>query len=413
MKRIFFTSYGTRGDIQPFVALGKALKAAGYEVSFCTSAGFRSFIEENGLHYSKMSNEVLELSQAVLGDVSPFETMQIAGKIAKAMRRSFDEEWKAAQDFQPDLVIHPKYIASHHIAEKLGIPTIISLPLPFYTPTKAFPVPFFAAFPKFMNRLSYFINTMSALGYAGSINDFRTKTLGLPKMSAFNDMLKDPSGKFIPILYPYSSHLLPVPAEFPPHVHVTGYWFLERNNNWQPSPELLQFLEDGKPPIYIGFGSMGARGAEKRAKVVLEALQQTGERGLLAKGWGGLKTSDLPKDIFVLDEAPHDWLFPRVAATVHHGGAGTTAASLRAEKPLVIVPFLGDQPFWGKLVYEAGLGAKPIPQNQLTVDALADAIRMVTEDKVLVQKAANFGEKIRAEDGLGNAVKIVKAVLGD
>jgi sterol 3beta-glucosyltransferase len=195
--RILMTSYGTRGDIQPFIALGKALKAAGHEVSICTSEGFRSFIEGHGLHYSYMDNAVLELSQAVLGDVNAFETMKIAGKIATAMRHSFDDEWRAAQEFQPDLMIHPKYIASHHIAEKLNIPNIISIPLPFYTVTDAFPVPFFAGLPKAFNRLSYAMNAMSGLGYISSINDFRTKTLNLPKISTFNDMLRRVDGSII------------------------------------------------------------------------------------------------------------------------------------------------------------------------------------------------------------------------
>lgn len=413
MKRILFTSYGTRGDIQPFIALGQALQKAGYEVSICACEGFRGFIEGHGLHYSYMNNAVLELSQAVLGDVSPLEAMQIAGKIAKAMRHSFDDEWAAAQAFQPDLMIHPKYIASHHIAEKLGIPNIIAMPLPFYTATEAFPVPFFAGLPKFMNRLSYFMNTLSGLGYAASINDFRTKTLGLPKIAAFNDMLKRADGSTIPIMYAYSPELLARPADFPPHVHVTGYWFLEAQANWQAPADLLEFLAAGTPPVYVGFGSMGAKGAAKRAQVVVEALKQSGQRGLLARGWGGLHAEDLPQNILMLDEVPHDWLFPRVAAVVHHGGAGTTAAVLRAGKPSLICPFLGDQPFWGKVVHEAGLGLKPIPQGQLSVENLSAAIRGLCSDSAMIQRAAAFGEKIRAEDGMGNAVRIIKGVLGD
>jgi sterol 3beta-glucosyltransferase len=408
MKRILFTSYGTRGDIQPFIALGKALKKDGYEVSICACEGFRGFIEEHGLHYSYMANDVLELSQAVLGDVGALETMQIAGKIAKAMRSSFDDEWKAAQEFRPDLMIHPKYIASHHIAEKLNIPNILSLPLPFYTTTAAFPVPFFPALPKFLNRFSYFMNNLSGLGYLSSINDFRVKTLGLDKIGAFNDMLKRSDGSLIPIMYPYSSHLLPVPSDFPAHVRVTGYWFLEPQKDWQAPAHLMEFLEAGAPPVYVGFGSMGARGAGKRAQVVLEALQKTGQRGLLAKGWGGLSAQDLPANILMLNEVPHDWLFPRVATVVHHGGAGTTAAGLRAGKPSVIVPFLGDQPFWGKLVYEAGIGTKPIPQGKLTAERLCDAIQTAVRNKEIISKAAAMGEKIRAEDGLGHAIDIIQ-----
>jgi sterol 3beta-glucosyltransferase len=212
-------------------------------------------------------------------------------------------------------------------------------------------------------------------------------------------------------MYPYSPHLLPVPNDFPDHVHVTGYWFLETQTDWQPSPELTEFLTQGTPPIYVGFGSMGAKGAAKRAKIVLEAIKQSGQRGLFARGWGGLKTEDLPADVFILNEVPHDWLFPRVAAVVHHGGAGTTAAGLRAGKPSIICPFLGDQPFWGKLVYESGIGPKPIPQGKLTVDRLREAIQMAVTDESIIRKSSAIGEKIRAEDGLGNAISVISKQL--
>jgi sterol 3beta-glucosyltransferase len=409
--KILFTSYGTRGDIQPFIALGKGLKAAGHEVSICTSEGFRAFIEGHDLHYSYMDNTVLELSQAVLGNVSAFETMRIVGRIAKAMRHSFDDEWQATQSFQPDLMIHPKYIASHHIAEKLNIRNIISIPLPFYTATDAFPVPFFAGLSKRFNRFSYLMNPLSGLGYASSINDFRVKTLKLAKINPFNNLLKRADGSLIPILYPYSPSLLPVPEDFPPHVHVTGYWFLEPQADWQPAPELAHFLENESPPVYIGFGSMGAKGAEKRARIILEALRKSGQRGLLARGWGGLQAEDLPSNMLMLDEVPHDWLFPRVAAVVHHGGAGTTAAGLRAGKPTITCPFLGDQPFWGKLVYERGLGPKPIPQGKLTVERLADAIQVAVRDEHIIQQAASMGEKIRAEDGITCALDIISTIM--
>jgi sterol 3beta-glucosyltransferase len=409
--KIMMTSYGTRGDIQPFIALGQGLKAAGHEVSICAAAGFRAFIEEHGLHYSYMDNAVLDLTQRVLGDVGKLEAMKIARQIAKAMRASFDDEWQAAQEFQPDLMIHPKYIASHHIAEKLNIPNIISLPLPFYTTTTAFPVPFFSGLPKSLNRLSYLMNNLSGLGYLSAINDFRTKTLNLPKIGAFNTMLHRADGTVIPIMYPYSPSLLPVPEDFPSHVHVTGYWFTTAQSDWQPPTALLHFLEQGTPPVYVGFGSMGARGAQERAQVILEALQLSGQRGLLARGWGGLTASDLPANVYMLDEVPHDWLFPRVAAVVHHGGAGTTAAGLRAGKPTIICPFLGDQPFWGKVVYERGLGPKPIPQGQLTAERLATAIESAVHDEGIKQQAATIGASIRAEDGIAYALDIINQTV--
>jgi sterol 3beta-glucosyltransferase len=331
-----------------------------------------------------------------------------------AIRISMDDEWHAALAFQPDLIIyHPKCLGSYHVAEKLQIPAMLSLPLPFYTPTRAFPVPFMANIElgQWFNRFSYQLMGLSSGMYGGTINDFRAKTLNLPPIGSFSDLLHRADGSPVPVLYPYSRHILPVPEDFPPHVHVTGYWFLDHATGWQPEPELVRFLEAGPPPVYIGFGSVGARKAEKRTKTIMAALEKSGQRGLLASGWGGLKTSALPEDVFMLETAPHDWLFPQVAAVVHHGGAGTTAAGLRAGKPSIICPFFGDQPFWGKLIYRQGIGPQPIPQGGLTADRLAEAITISLQDDGIKRRAAEIGEKIRAEDGVGRAVEIIGATV--
>jgi sterol 3beta-glucosyltransferase len=195
-------------------------------------------------------------------------------------------------------------------------------------------------------------------------------------------------------------------------VHVTGYWFLDRKTDWQPPAELVRFLEAGTPPVYVGFGSMSGTKAQERAKIVLEALDQTGQRGLLASGWGGLQAADLPDSVFMLEQVPHDWLFPQVSAVVHHGGAGTTAAGLRAGKPTLIVPFIADQPFWGKVVDEAGLGPQPIPQKKLTATTLSAAIRQMVSEDDMRRRAEAVGEKIRAEDGIGSAVQLISREVG-
>lgn len=413
--KILVTTFGTRGDIQPFVALGIGLKQAGHEVAICTSEGYRSFVEEYQLDYVFMSNELLQLSQDSLdgtgGVVGTFKTVQ---KIPLAVRNMMDDEWNAALTFKPDLIIyHPKCLGSLHVAEKLNIPAIASLPLPFYTPTREFPVPFMSGIRlgKWFNLLSYKIMGLSSGMYTKSTNDFRAKVLDMPPLERFPDLFVRSDGSPVPILYPYSPHVLPVPEDFPPHVHVTGYWFLDSSDGWLPEPELVRFLEAGAPPVYIGFGSMGGQGGYKRAKVVLNALKETGQRGLIASGWGGLKASDLPDNVFVLDAVPHDWLFPQVAAVVHHGGAGTTAAGLRAGKPSIICPFLGDQPFWGGLVQQLGVGPKPIPQKRLTADRLAEAIREAVQDVAMQNRADELGKKIRAEDGVARAVEIIGSIF--
>jgi sterol 3beta-glucosyltransferase len=156
---------------------------------------------------------------------------------------------------------------------------------------------------------------------------------------------------------------------------------------------------------------MAGRNPGKMASIVIEALQKANVRGIIATGWGGLDASDLPETICKINKAPHSWLFPRVLAVVHHGGAGTTATGLRAGRPTVICPFMIDQPLWGERVHALGVGSKPIPQKKLTVDKLADAIREVTSNPTIQQNAEILGNKLRAEDGIANAIAIIEQVV--
>jgi sterol 3beta-glucosyltransferase len=192
---------------------------------------------------------------------------------------------------------------------------------------------------------------------------------------------------------------------------VTGYWFLNQTDGWQPTPELEAFLKAGPPPVYVGFGSMAGRNPRRLANIVINALRVSGMRGIIATGWGGLQTERLPPTLQQIDQAPHAWLFPRMAAVVHHGGAGTTAAALQAGRPSVIVPFFGDQPFWGQRVHMLGGGSRPIAQKKLTVEKLAAAIKNMVSDPLVQKKAENLGEKIRHENGIRNAVEIIEKIM--
>jgi sterol 3beta-glucosyltransferase len=411
--RILISTFGTRGDIQPFVALGEGLQAAGYEVAICTPEGFRPSIESSALGYAYADNEFLALTEQTLQAKSMRARIAIGKRFPAVIRRVLDDEWRAAQALRPDAIVyHTKSLGSYHIAEKLGIPQVLALPLPT-TATRDFPYPFFAGMQLGggFNRFTYRLMGLALAMWAGTTNDFRVKTLGLPPLGRFADLLKGPDGRPVPVLYPYSSHLVPVPQDFPPHVHVTGYWFLDQAQGWSPGPELTRFMEAGATPVYVGFGSMGGTHPEARAQIVLAALAKAGQRGVLASGWGALKAGDLPQNAIMIDSAPHDWLFPRMAAVVHHGGAGTTAAGLRAGKPSVICPFLGDQPFWGWAVHKAGVGPKPIPQRKLTAERLAEAVTVAVGDQGMRRCAAELGEKICAEDGVARAVEIIGKVL--
>jgi sterol 3beta-glucosyltransferase len=237
--------------------------------------------------------------------------------------------------------------------------------------------------------------------YRNPINQFRKDVLGLPPAKGETSL----HGKPITKLYAYSETIVPRPADWDESSVVTGYWFLDAPTSWQPDPELVRFLQEGSTPVYIGFGSMFMNGGKQKTEIVLQALRLAGQRGIIATGWGGLTGEDKSKDIFVLDSVPHDWLFPKVANIVHHGGAGTTGAAIRAGKPQIICPFVGDQFFWGRRMTDLGVSPPPIWQAKLTTERLADAIKLAVTDNSIHEHAASLGETVRAENGVERAVK--------
>ena len=205
----------------------------------------------------------------------------------------------------------------------------------------------------------------------------------------------------------WSPGLIPKPADWGPEIDISGFVFLDLASSFKPPETLAKFLEAGEPPVYIGFGSIVVDNPDKFTSLIFEAVKKAGVRALVSKGWGGLgDENNTPDNIYMLENTPHDWLFPRVSAVVHHGGAGTTAIGLKCGKPTMIVPFFGDQPFWGAMVARAGAGAsEPVPYKRLTADKLAEGIKqcLSSEAQEAAQKLAN---DIAAEgDGAKNAVK--------
>jgi UDP:flavonoid glycosyltransferase YjiC (YdhE family) len=321
-----------------------------------------------------------------------------------------DECLAAARD--ADMIIyHPKALAGRHIAEARRIPGILAHPAPLFSPTREFPSPIvpFADLGPWLNRRSHgALVGLTLAFYRSMIGRWRSNVLGLPP--AWDELRL--FGAPLPRLYGFSRHLLPPPADWDASSYVNGFWFHNRPATWAPPADLARFLEGGPPPVYIGFGSMAAEDAERKAAIAIAALERAGARGILARGAGGLSVANPPPSIHFVDSVPHDWLFERVAAVVHHGGAGTTAAGLRAGLPTVICPFFGDQPFWGRLVAAAGLGSQPIPQKRLTIDNLAQAIGSALNDGAMRRRAAEIGRRIRAEDGVGQAVAWIEERVG-
>jgi UDP:flavonoid glycosyltransferase YjiC (YdhE family) len=315
---------------------------------------------------------------------------------------------------ETDLILNqlPGGLYGYDLAEKLGIPMAMVAVMPM-TRTHHFPM---LAFPTRLGRFASYnkatyriVEQLMWQWFRPAINRWRKQTLGLPKQSFWGYFEKIGTAQ-IPILNGFSSHVVPRPPDWGEHVHVTGYWFPEEEQ-WQPPADLRDFIEAGEPPVFFGFGSMSVRDPEKATAIIVAALKESGLRGILQAGWGGIGNESLPDNVFKADYVPYGWLFPKMAAVVHHGGSGTVALGLRAGVPSLILPFLFDQFYWGERVFELGVGAKPIPFRKLSVAGLAAELRSMTSDGLMRERAVALGAKIRAEDGVGQVVEKMPAFL--
>ncbi len=413
--RITILAVGSRGDVQPCVALGEGLLRAGHDVLLAASPNFRELAVGRGLTFAALGEDSRILHQGEQGrdwmenSGNPLSLMLGLSRLLRpAFERLLAGCWSACADAEA-VIYSPLAFGGPHIAEKLGIPSFAAWPFPM-SRTRMFPS--FGAPPnrKMGPRLTYLTHVLGEqvywLPFRKEVNRWRESFLGLPAVSR-RGILSDLHARQVPFLYGYSPSVLPPPRDWPSLAHVTGYWFLDAPAGWRPPAALESFLKAGPPPVYFGFGSMTPRDMEKVTRMVLLALKRTGQRGILVSGWGDLGNSRLPDDVLKVDEVPHDWLFPRMAAVVHHGGAGTTAAGLRAGVPSVVTPLFADQPFWAQRVYELGVGPRWTPFKQVSAEWLEAAIRTATSDAVMRRRAAALGERIRAEDGVGQAVEVV------
>ncbi|KAI8799228.1 hypothetical protein BJ742DRAFT_847371 [Cladochytrium replicatum] len=415
---------GSRGDVQPFVALGKELKKNGHRVRLATHETFRSFVKDGGLEFYPLGGDPTELMAYMVknpGLLPGFESIW-AGDIQKKrsmMKDVLSSCWSACvekddetgREFVADAIIaNPPSFGHIHCAERLMVPLHIFFTMP-YSPTTAFPHPLTTISQNGNNlgSINYFsydvVEMITWQGIGDIINDFRRHTLGLDELYSTNGpyLLKD---LLVPHTYIWSPSLIPKPRDWGSHIDICGFFFLDLATNYTPDPTLQAFLDAGDPPVYIGFGSIVVDDPDALTKTVFDAVERAGVRAIVSKGWGGIggDTLKVSKNVFMIGNVPHDWLFQHVVAVVHHGGAGTTAAGLRAGKPTVIVPFFGDQPFWGSMVKEQGVGPAPIPHAALTADKLSDAIRYALSPNVR-EAAHTMSIKLSSEDGLKNGVR--------
>ena len=412
---ITLIALGSRGDVQPYVALGLGLRRAGHTVRLASHDTFHALVTGAGLEFAPMRGNVQEVvnspeMRAALASGNMLAINRVSARATQQGALLWAEDGLiAARDADLLMAGMGGMNVAQALSEKLRVPLVEAHVVPFH-PTRVFPG---ALFPPGTARLGGWANRLSHVltrqvmwqMFRAADTRARREVLGLSPAQLLGPRPLRP----LPTLHGISPAVLPRPADWDAAQHLTGYWFLPQEA-WTPPPALEAFLNSGPPPVSIGFGSMTTPDPQATTRAVVAALARSGQRAVLLSGWGGLSAADVPDTVFVTDSVPHDWLFPRVAAAVHHGGAGTTAAGLAAGVPNVVVPFFGDQPFWGDRVQRLGVGPAPVPRRALNERTLADALTRAVTDAGMRDRAAALGARIRAEDGVARAAEVVSGL---
>lgn len=420
MAHFTLVTAGSRGDIQPYIALGLGLQAHGHTARLATHALYADWIRGYGLEFTPVEGDPMAAFQQEHG-----RDWVETGRDGREFLRGFQQFigpllHQATADTLAacagtDMVLFSAvgFYVTYSVAEKLGLPFLQAFLQPI-NPTREFPSVIYPTTRQGGPVYNYATHALGGyqiwLRLRPVLNDIRRQTLGLrpslcsaPSRTCF--ARKCPSStatarRCCPSQRTGARRCL-CPA--------SGSWMWPAISR---RSALADFLAAGPPPIYIGFGSMTGNDPERLTRVALEAVRLSGQRAVLLAGWAGLATGEVPPDVLRLDSAPHDWLFPRMAAVVHHGGVGTTHEALRAGRPQVVVPFFGDQPFWADRVYSLGVSPPPLHQAEMTAERLAAAIRAAIGDATMQKRAADVGERVCAEQGVAGAVAIVERYLG-
>lgn len=422
MKVVLLT-VGPLGALRPLLALAVGLRQAGHEPVLGSHENYKEMVEQEGVTFSPIAPDSAGLASdrsrdsqfsAAGNPLRYFKALRIeAGELKKAALDVFDRSLDLCRG--ADLILYHAHMhVASAIAEHLGIPGIQAYNTPV-TPTSEFPsyvrLRHSQGSSACSNRCSFLMRDLVTwLPYRGTINQWRRDALALPPLGLAGPY-RELDRQHCPLLYSISPSMLGRPGDWPDWVHLTGYWQLEEQAHFQPPEDLLRFLDEGPAPICIGFGSMRYGDAEAMTRLVVAAVEQTGQRAILLSGWQGLEETPLPATILMCKTIPHHWLFERVTASVNAGGIGTLTAALRAGLPSLVVPFGGDNLFWGWQAARLGVGPQAIPVKKLSSGLLAERLGDLVNNPAYRSAAQRISQSMKAENGVATAVELVEKYL--
>jgi sterol 3beta-glucosyltransferase len=409
--RISIFTVGTHGDVRPFAAFGRGLKTLGHDVTIVTSDRHRALIDQVGLGHVAIESDYAELMAREQALLDTGNQLKVARGVARTMMawapRWAEQGMDATQGTELVLGSGSGTILGAAVAEKRGVPFVQAQFMPLTPSRYIAPI-----WPSPGLKLPGAVN----LAFSHALRIAMWRVLARPSEALRESFILGPfpwrgpwysaeqRARPKPILYAFSRHLQPQPADWPKEqAEIVGFWSLDQAQNWTPPPLLRDFLSAGPRPIYVGFGSMLTGRSESLTQLVLEAVRRSGRRAIVATGWGALRPVQTPENVLFVEDVPHDWLFPRVSLAVHHGGAGTTAAATQAGLPQVVVPFVADQFFWAWRLNRSGLNPVLLNRRKMTAGELADAVAQADSDGIRAA-AQQLGALIRAEDSVANAV---------
>jgi sterol 3beta-glucosyltransferase len=411
--QVVIMTVGSRGDVLPYIALGLGLQAAGDRVRLANHRDWENLIRERGLDFSPLYGNPFAMLRTGWhvalrrAGPHPISVLQRYMNNLKELIENFlTGAWEAGQDADAIIFSYSAF-PGYHIAEKLGVPAFAAYLQPM-TPTRAFANPFIPVelpLGGIFNRFSHwFVEQLFWQPFRPMVNHWRRNVLELapiPITGIHTQMRR----RGDPVLYGYSAAVIPRPVDWCDSFYITGYWYLDLQTGWQPSQELIRFIESGTKPVYVGFSSMGNQ--EDVTNIVLKALARAGQRAVVFTGWGRLSQEELPEETYKVDRVPHDWLLPHMAAAFSHGGTGSLAAALLAGIPPIVIPCCYDQPFWAWQARKLGVAPKPVHRKRLTVERLIPAVEAAVYDPGIRKRAMEIGHSLQTEGGVTHAVKLI------